>query len=724
MPTKLAKQSDLTSLDIASTNRVIAATVRSQAFATDKELATPYDPNVSNFRISLAGDDTPQNAYAEKTNAGCFKTANGTLFVGMCGRTVADADGHDTDILLCRSWDGGRSFEAPVTVYGHTGPTYPTGVDATAEMAVFSLNQDPGTGRIYLWITSVPSVESGGSVVNKIILGISDNEGDTWTFTDETSQFPAGIGRLYFTQQHGIYVNNQFMHGVWYTLTATGATRYAGTVFSTGTGNSRSFHLNSDIRTPSNFGANPITGATIGTDLEEAAVAAREDGSVYLLSRSNSMPYKAVSIGTYTTFTTGSLVVGDVYEITDNSGGLDMTNVGASANTVGTVFEATGTTPTSWGTGELKGWVFSEAKKEFQIRSADWGALGEHTRGAKAGLLKFNFGDVPLLVYSFPDGTHDSSQDRRNPALQYSLDDGTTWSGVKRLSDSDILSFIYSDLVQIDDTTFGLAYQGRSFNNDNAGIYFTRIKADWLFSREDHSTFAGTYSPLHEDGLNLWLDPSDVSTLTLSGSVVTDISDKSFEGNDVTTPVGNFTYDSDGIQKTFASLQIPDGSYGQTATGFTGGEVFFVLRPDRTTFSALIGTEGLSTEYVEIFIQPAGPSVSFDGGAAANPEGSYAFNGAALSAEADNHSASPSADLWTICRFRYASGDAPSFRNIGRRDTTASASMVSAVTFGMLLVFDRQLSDDEARRVEGWLAHKCGFSNKLPTNHPYRNFRI
>lgn len=47
------------------------------------------------------------------------------------------------------------------------------------------------------------------------------------------------------------------------------------------------------------------------------------------------------------------LQTGVSYTISDNSGGLDMTNVGAANNNVGTSFKATGTTPTSWGTGSL-----------------------------------------------------------------------------------------------------------------------------------------------------------------------------------------------------------------------------------------------------------------------------------------------------------------------------------------------------------------------------------
>ncbi len=55
----------------------------------------------------------------------------------------------------------------------------------------------------------------------------------------------------------------------------------------------------------------------------------------------------------HSTLTSGTLTIGYMYEIVTNSGGLDMTNVGAADNNVGTQFAATGATPTSWGTGSL-----------------------------------------------------------------------------------------------------------------------------------------------------------------------------------------------------------------------------------------------------------------------------------------------------------------------------------------------------------------------------------
>jgi hypothetical protein len=58
-------------------------------------------------------------------------------------------------------------------------------------------------------------------------------------------------------------------------------------------------------------------------------------------------------ISATTTINSDSLVVGAIYRITLTGGGADWTNVGAANNNVGTIFTATGTTPTSWGTGRL-----------------------------------------------------------------------------------------------------------------------------------------------------------------------------------------------------------------------------------------------------------------------------------------------------------------------------------------------------------------------------------
>lgn len=97
-----------------------------------------------------------------------------------------------------------------------------------------------------------------------------------------------------------------------------------------------------------------------------------------------------------------------------------------------------------------------------------------------------------------------------------------------------------------------------------------------------------TFAPTDLSGLILWLDASETSSLTLSGSNVTTWADLSGEGNDATQsdankkpvynatglnskPTVNFQFGADG--STADVLELPD-----LLTGLTSGEIFFVLK--------------------------------------------------------------------------------------------------------------------------------------------------
>ena len=67
----------------------------------------------------------------------------------------------------------------------------------------------------------------------------------------------------------------------------------------------------------------------------------------------------------------GTLVVGKKYKITKTGTGFDVTNIGAANNNVGTVFTATGTTPTSWGATSGGGTVTGNQNDETD--AASWG---------------------------------------------------------------------------------------------------------------------------------------------------------------------------------------------------------------------------------------------------------------------------------------------------------------------------------------------------------------
>lgn len=86
------------------------------------------------------------------------------------------------------------------------------------------------------------------------------------------------------------------------------------------------------------------------------------------------------------------LQTGVSYTITDNSGGLDMTNVGAANNNVGTSFTATGVTPTSWGTGTLSRTIRGNGIVIFNQRGAGTVTISNTTvANAITGILMTDF---------------------------------------------------------------------------------------------------------------------------------------------------------------------------------------------------------------------------------------------------------------------------------------------------------------------------------------------
>jgi hypothetical protein len=80
--------------------------------------------------------------------------------------------------------------------------------------------------------------------------------------------------------------------------------------------------------------------------------------------------------------TSGTVTTGKMYMITNAGTGADFTNIGAPANTLYTVFKATGTTPTEWGGATLKedvGLVFDAPSEGKIAKPADatWKGIGE-----------------------------------------------------------------------------------------------------------------------------------------------------------------------------------------------------------------------------------------------------------------------------------------------------------------------------------------------------------
>jgi hypothetical protein len=81
--------------------------------------------------------------------------------------------------------------------------------------------------------------------------------------------------------------------------------------------------------------------------------ALQSSSSGYYVNALPGVTFDVIQKTIYDTVKSVPLIVGEYYEILSVDGGASFTSVGASANTVGVVFAATGTSPT-WGGGELR----------------------------------------------------------------------------------------------------------------------------------------------------------------------------------------------------------------------------------------------------------------------------------------------------------------------------------------------------------------------------------
>jgi hypothetical protein len=259
------------------------------------------------------------------------------------------------------------------------------------------------------------------------------------------------------------------------------------------------------------------------------------------------------------------------------------------------------------------------------------------------------------------------------------------------------------------------------------------LAAKWGISASlpvDHPSRSGTPSILPTGvipGASLWLDAADETTLTLTGSNVTQWRDKSGNGYHA-TGTGSTT------RQAFNSLQginIGPGNYfsfsNATAINTTSALTTFIVASAATmagNFGRLLvfvgasgGGDAQSTSNVVAFERGDGNQIGFERASLSRGSITYTtpfqFVGSAVF--------NPFSGIQYINGSSNASGGQPGGFNyfqywIGRRadggfDWTGSVCEVLAYNFDMPL--------DQRQQVEGYLAAKWGLSSTFPVGHPY-----
>lgn len=233
------------------------------------------------------------------------------------------------------------------------------------------------------------------------------------------------------------------------------------------------------------------------------------------------------------------------------------------------------------------------------------------------------------------------------------------------------------------------------------------------------------FTPTSLSSISMWIDAAD-TTYTV-GSTIGTVTDKSGNGYNLTGASG-YTLQSNfnGSYRTFSSVLGSTNSLGSnTSFNLSGAFTTFAVGRNTNTFNSqprgylYDGANG--TNRVAIL----------DGGTMFTSAGGAYFTGSV------NLTPFQSSFVAT-----WVMNGASSF--INTNGSLNSSGSLTNGTFGGIIVgnrfvleqinqwnpslsemiiYNRQLTTNEIRQVEGYLAWKWGLQNNLPTTHPYRRFR-
>ena len=259
-----------------------------------------------------------------------------------------------------------------------------------------------------------------------------------------------------------------------------------------------------------------------------------------------------------------------------------------------------------------------------------------------------------------------------------------------------------------------------------------RLQQPFLAKKQYFTAF----SPQQISGCILWLDASDASSVTTSGTTVTAITDKSARATVLTSPSG-FTYPNNtfnGSYPSFYNTSASGGRLGYNTTyslgsqntvfivgqltspsvgnqffdfidGYASSSRFFLFSSPNNLNNYVYGTNGSSSGQVNGAIttaQMTSPffwSVAFDTSTTISSTLQY-VNGTQLVQSPSTLGAAISSYTGII---------------IGQRFTQSSESVVGHIC--EFIIFNNVLTNAQRQQVESYLAQKWGLVSSLPAGH-------
>lgn len=256
------------------------------------------------------------------------------------------------------------------------------------------------------------------------------------------------------------------------------------------------------------------------------------------------------------------------------------------------------------------------------------------------------------------------------------------------------------------------------YANNNAHII--RVNgSNQLLVRNDESSW--TPNQLGS-ALGLWFDASDTGTITLNGSNVSGWNDKSGNNRHVSQAIASY-------QPTYQTNNL-NGLAGISSAGSTirlesASNISWNF--DIGSFASVCSFEA-TNNYEALFMLDGRQS----------PAQFFFFRRNVSTAFGEPYRTTPISSGATVYAGRYNRNVAVNGSTNGTYYSSAllstftTSSTISKLTvlgpsnpfvgaINELIVLNSYISDSDREKLEGYLAHKWGLTNNLPSNHPYKN---
>ena len=237
------------------------------------------------------------------------------------------------------------------------------------------------------------------------------------------------------------------------------------------------------------------------------------------------------------------------------------------------------------------------------------------------------------------------------------------------------------------------------------------------------------FNPTQISGCVLWLDANDRTTVTLSGSTVTQINDKSGNGNNTSSSTGTVSYAATGLNgfpafsfNATGGFRGPTSITGTTLTAFTVATLNSGVNYNGRLFGLANATQNdyaYATTGQPFFCRNGGPNVS---GYRNNTYMSYQTN----TFDTPFIGTSQFTGSSNITSINGTSGTAVADANGSFSITKYGFGCEGFSDSGInwygycseMILYNSLLSTAQQKQVEGYLAQKWGLRSSLPQDHP------